>query len=314
MNFVTISDAAKMLEACYANRDQVVPCLIGDPGIGKTESVYRFAEEIGVEVVEIILSQCLPTEISGITMPDQESKSMEIFDHSRMSRLKDGDILLLDELLEAPPMVLSACLTLIQERRMMSGRKLPDIMIVAATNPTVSPATLKLSMRQRFMWVGVTFDKDEWIEYVKSTLGIEISINDVLLDMIRTDSEEWNVLTPRSAWKIMKMLADSESKDWYEKTLARKFVETTFGRSTLDAITMAMRSTTAISKAKDVLRAAIASDFVDDEKAPRFKPEEADAIMNLIEDDDVDETKMMKVLTSLESWHEFEESLKKIEL
>ena len=93
------------------------------------------------KVVTIIASQILPNEVSGITMPVVEERSMEIFDHFRLSSLKNGDILFFDELLEADQMVLSACLTLIESRELMSGRLLPDVMIVGATNPTIHTAT-----------------------------------------------------------------------------------------------------------------------------------------------------------------------------
>lgn len=198
-----VKDIPKILEAAYECRDEIVPCLIGPSGIGKTEAVYAFAESKGVNVVEEILSQRSPTEISGLVMPDSDNKSMEIFDHTRLTSMNDGDILFLDELLEAPPMVLSACLTLIQERRLMSGRMLPDIMIVAATNPTVSPSLMKLSQRQRFMFLDIGFDKEGWMNHVEEETGVHVSNR--LSNMINVDGDEWNILTPRTCTKLIKM-------------------------------------------------------------------------------------------------------------
>ena len=82
-----------ILESMYNCRSELVPCFIGAPGIGKTQGLYEFAEEIGVNVVTFILSNTVPSEVSGIRMPDKDSKRMEVFDDMRMSSLKDGDIL-----------------------------------------------------------------------------------------------------------------------------------------------------------------------------------------------------------------------------
>lgn len=146
-------EMVSLLDSTWHARDIIVPCLIGPVGIGKTAAVDQHARNVGAgKVVTIIVSQILPNEVSGITMPVNESKSMEIFDHARLSSLEDGDILFFDELFEGAPHVLSACLTLIESRMLMSGKKLPDIQIIAATNPTVAPAAIKPSVRQRFMF------------------------------------------------------------------------------------------------------------------------------------------------------------------
>lgn len=133
------NDMVDFIKSAYPARKYIVPCLEGPAGIGKTAACKQAALELNAgKVVTIIASQILPNEVSGITMPVVESKAMEIFDHFRLSSLEDGDILFFDELLEADQLVLSACLTLIESRELMSGRKLPDVMIVAATNPTIS--------------------------------------------------------------------------------------------------------------------------------------------------------------------------------
>lgn len=195
------SDIKKILRSVDQLPDQIVPCFIGPPGIGKTQGVYEYAEEKGAKVVEIIASQILPNEVSGITMPVAKSHSMEIYDHARLSSLEDGDILFFDELLQAPPQTLSACLTLIQERRLMSGKKLPDIMIVAAANPLNSPTMIPLSIRQRFMFVEVSFDRRSYHDYMLKRYGVDV--NETLLKRIVSESDQYNALTPRTLTKLV---------------------------------------------------------------------------------------------------------------
>ena len=195
----------EMLRLAYMRRDEIVLCLLGSPGIGKTQSVYEFAEEKGVKVVEIIASQILPNEVSGITMPVDATHSMEVYDHARLASLEDGDILFFDELLQANAQTLSACLTLIQERRMMSGRKLPDVMIVAAANEDCQPNRLPESIRQRFMFVRVPFDKQSYNRYIRGKYGFYIPgrVLDELAENSTGKKNVWNVLTPRSLEKTI---------------------------------------------------------------------------------------------------------------
>lgn len=193
------------LDAAWHMKKEIVPCLIGPCGIGKTEAVLRHAKNVGAgDVVKIVASQILPNEVSGITMPDAQTKSMEIYDHYRLGHMKDGDILFFDELLEADQSVLKACLTLIESRELMSGRPLPDIQIVAATNPSVYPSGLPENVRQRFLFKKFEVDKDGTRAFIKDTTGVDVPY-DVLMSLTGTD-DAYNIFTPRSLTKTVRWL------------------------------------------------------------------------------------------------------------
>lgn len=59
-----------------------------------------------------------------------EQKEVEYFDTKMFTSLEDGDILFFDELLNADTMVLNACLTVLENRELISGKKLPKIIIL----------------------------------------------------------------------------------------------------------------------------------------------------------------------------------------
>lgn len=191
-------------------RDQIVPCFMGCPGIGKTHEIERYAKDRGKKVVHIIASQILPSEVSGITMPDKEAGGMTVYDHVRLSSLKDGDILFFDELLQGQQQVLSACLTLIQERRLMSDKPLPDVMIVAAANPLANPNQLPAAIRDRFLFIGMEFDFVEWKQYMKDSQGIiiEDSMRNEI-DASDTSVVGWNAQTPRTVTKLCKFITNN---------------------------------------------------------------------------------------------------------
>lgn len=195
-----VSKVGEVLESMYPLRRELVPLFIGPPGIGKTQGIYQFAESIGVNVVTFILSNTVPSELSGIRMPDTEKRTLEVFDDARMASLKDGDILFLDEILEAPPALWSACLTLIQDRIMASGRKLPDVMIVAASNPLPNPTMISASVRDRFITFDVKWDEYSWRLWFSKNKGIRPSSK--FCSISEEDSNGWNILTPRKMTKL----------------------------------------------------------------------------------------------------------------
>lgn len=203
------------LDQAWHLRSEIVPCLVGPVGIGKTAAVRQHAANVGAKnVVTIIASQILPSEVSGITMPDAETKSMEIYDHYKLSSLEDGDILFFDELLEADQSVLSACLTLIESRMMMSGKVLPDIQIIAATNPTIQPSSLRENIRQRFMFMRFGIDQTATFDYILERTGIFVP--DSVLCQLCEGGSDYNILSPRSLTKLCLWIKATPDDQLYE--------------------------------------------------------------------------------------------------
>ena len=187
-------------------RQTIVPLFVSNPGMGKSYLVHEFAKEKGVNVVEFITSQRNPHEISGIGMPDSDTKKMSIWDFDTLLSMKDGDILFFDELLNGNPTVLNACLTLLEQRRTISGKELPDIMIVAAANPQgMCPLTPQI--KERFVWYNLNFDQEMWIQFMIKKYEITYSIGVKLAHLIKEEKFlKNNFNTPRSLDKALNMI------------------------------------------------------------------------------------------------------------
>ena len=188
-------------------RQICIPLFLSNPGMGKTEIIKTFAKERGINCIDIIASQLMPHEISGMAMPDKINKQMEYFDYNMFYNLKDGDIIFFDEILNANPMVLNACLTILENRTLISGRILPKVMIVAAANPQGS-AILTPQIKERFIWYNLDFDKKLWKEYM-SKYQITDTIFESLCQLITNETfltNEKNYYTPRSIVKAIKMM------------------------------------------------------------------------------------------------------------
>lgn len=199
----------EVLSGIYDNhelRRSIVPLFISNPGLGKSRIITDFAEEKGVKIVELITSQMSPFEISGICIPAHETQKMVYYNFDRLDDLKDGDILFFDELLNGNPTVLNACLTVLEQRTMISGKKLPNIMICAAANPQ-GMVPLTPQIKERFVWYELAFDAKMWIEYMIKKYDITYDIGTKLANLINRESfQNKNFNTPRSLDKAVNMI------------------------------------------------------------------------------------------------------------
>jgi hypothetical protein len=209
-----MKDLMEVLGTVYKHRKTMALGLIGCPGVAKTSMVYQFAKGKKKKVVEIITSQDSPTEISGMSMPITEDRKMNVFDFERLLSLKNGDILFFDEFLNGNIQVLNACLTLVTQRMMRSGRKLPDVMIVSSGNE-FGAAHLLPQTKQRFWWVEVNFHAKTWCEYIEAKYGVYPS--EAFCSYITGEEfhpSTWNHITPRTAEQIIELvLGGAEPND-----------------------------------------------------------------------------------------------------
>lgn len=211
-----MKNIAHLLDVIDGVRDHVALGLMSDPGLSKTSQVKQWAESKGRRYCELIISQRMPSEISGMPMPVQETQRMEIFDFQTLLELEDGDVLAFDEFTNGNIQTLNACLTLIQERTMLSGKKLPSLVVVAMGNPQ-GKCDLLPQTKQRFLWVDVKWDSKTWCNYMGRTWGLIPHSN--LVKFITTqyqegfgDAAKYNYLTPRTVENLLR-IAMKVSKD-----------------------------------------------------------------------------------------------------
>lgn len=280
-------------------REQIVPCLMGCPGIGKTHEIERYARDKGKKVVHIIASQILPSEVSGITMPDKEAGGMTVYDHVRLTSLEDGDILFFDELLQGQQQVLSACLTLIQERRLMSDRPLPDVMIVAAANPLASPSQLPPAIRDRFLFVKMEFDFDQWKRYMLDRHGVKID-NGIQneIDVSDTDITGWNSATPRTITKICSLIKGNIDDERLEPFL----MDTGLGKRLVSSLIAAVNKNSVGSMDRFTAKVMAIVEGIDEYEGEHS--DVVDEIVKLSNGEKTDTTDLMDMLMGMEEWED----------
>lgn len=207
-----IKEMNEILEKTYNNpilRQTTIPTFFSNPGTGKSSIVREFAKSKNVQLRKITLSQRMPSEIVGIMMPDQATQKLIAFDSSELSSLKDGDILFFDEIFNGTvKQSLDSVLNLLEDRALPTGKKLANVLIVAAANPQ-GLINLTPQIKERFIRYDLKFSKEEFQEYMKMKYGMPENISNnlcVLVGKEKFESETWNYITPRSLEKAINQI------------------------------------------------------------------------------------------------------------
>ena len=201
-----------VLNKTYDNlilRRTTVPLFMSNPGIGKTQIIKKFAQDKGVKMVKITLSQRMPNEVVGMVMPDPKTKSLLVYDSHELKSLNPGDIVFFDEAFNGTlKQTLDACLNFVEDRILPSGIKLADVMIIAASNPQ-GLINITPQIKERFIRYDLVFNKEEWMKYLHDRYGVPASISDNLSRLVekeKFDSSSWNFITPRSIEKAINQI------------------------------------------------------------------------------------------------------------
>jgi len=178
-------------------RRKIVPLFMGNPGIAKSVKIKEFADKKGVNLVKFTTSSRNPFEISGMVMPNRDTKKMSVWDFDLMLNMKDNDILFFDEIFNGNPAVLNACLTLLEDRITISGKKLADIIIVAAANPQ-GMVPLTPQIKERFVFYYLDFNSEEWIhDHMIPEYNITQSIGNKLAGLVGRENFTGGGVNPK---------------------------------------------------------------------------------------------------------------------
>ena len=252
------------------SRRNIVPLFMSNPGAGKTQIIEQFMKDKGAYKPPFVLSQRMPFEISGMALVERNNNwlgklfrgiqyilknlfknriddpnfeifistldkdtqdRMRYYDFDFLLELKDGDILFIDEAFNANPLTLSAFLTFLESRIMISGKQLPDIMIVAAANPQGKPV-LTPQIHRRFLQYDIVFDPEAWKDYMWKKFKMSDKVSSKLCTLISSeDFSGYNYNTPADLHKATNMIIKNipTPYDTIVKPILSTLVENTLG-------------------------------------------------------------------------------------
>lgn len=203
------SEVKQALETAFKVRLPVM--MWGTPGIGKSDVVRAVAESQGRRVRDIRLALLDPTDLRGIPFYNPEKNTAEWAIASILPQDPDStDVLFLDEINAAPPVIQAAAYQLVLDRQVGEYR-LPDgVDIVAAGNREGDKAvTFKMPtpLLNRFIHIDYDVKFDDWYDWAVQNQIHEHVVSYLnhqkgKLNQFSADSKSRGFPTPRS-WSFV---------------------------------------------------------------------------------------------------------------
>ena len=150
------------------------------------------------------------TTLGEYNRPDLQNNEMVSLDSKDLLSLKDGDILFFDEMFNGTlKQTLDAVLNFLEDRILMSGRPLADVMIVAASNPEgMIPLTPQI--KERVVLYNISFKVVDFNKYLIDKYYMPAEIASKLSNMVQKESfsdiNKWNYNSARSVEKALNAL------------------------------------------------------------------------------------------------------------
>lgn len=114
-----------------------MPHFVGPPGSGKSSVFQQLADLVGKKLHIVNVSRISPLSLEGVEMPDAENLRLNLLHSPLWTKLREGDIVLLDEFLRGFPEVYNGLLDILTSRH-VAGLDLPNVFIAGASNSTVT--------------------------------------------------------------------------------------------------------------------------------------------------------------------------------
>lgn len=208
-------------------RAQVVPMIHGSPGIGKSQIVHQIADQYGLQLIDLRLSQCDPTDLAGFPQIDQARQKagylpMDTFplEGEAPAPGYNGWLLFFDEANSAPKAVQAAAYKIILDRKIGQTKLHKNCAMVAAGNLESDGAIVEemsTALQSRMAHLELAVDSKEWVEWAQNK-GLNHRITDYIqfkpgnVYTFKPDHTERTYACPRTwefADRVMKTAGDA---------------------------------------------------------------------------------------------------------
>lgn len=259
MNAKEITEAIKI---CLDQR--LVPFIQGSPGIGKSDIVKSIAKQGKLQVIDVRLSQCDPTDLSGLPRFNEDKAEFVPFDifpleDSKKPRGFNGWLIFLDEINSASRSIQAAAYKLVLDR-MVGQRKLhDDAYIICAGNKETDNAVtnpISTALRSRFITLPFEIDYRQWLEWAIDN-GIDYRITSFInycgdkLSTFEPDKVDQAYACPRT-WAMLDKIIKKIATKKVELNTYRELINGTVG-SVCDQFIAFCECTSVLPKIEDVI-------------------------------------------------------------
>lgn len=195
-----------LLDIAVSCEPRYTLCLVGETGIGKTPIIHQWCKKRGGFMRAFNLGHVTPEEIS-MSMFNEDGTQYDFVPPSWLLELNDQaektglGVLFWDEFNRGEKSLVNSFFTLADERRIHNFHLHPNVLIVAAMNPSggtymVNKAENDHAIRKRLNLVYVTHDLAGWLRH-----GQEAGFHPLVLDFVRARSALFYDTAARDAGK-----------------------------------------------------------------------------------------------------------------
>ncbi len=185
------------LDHAFAPAVRLPVMLWGSPGIGKSEVVAQVAAARGRKVRDIRLALLDPTDLRGIPFYNPEKNTAEWAVASILPQDPDStDIIFLDEINAAPPVIQAAAYQLVLDRKLGEYALPEGVDIIAAGNREGDKAvTFKMPtpLLNRFIHIDFEVKFDDWYDW-----AVQSKVHDHVVGYLNHQKGKLNQFDPKS--------------------------------------------------------------------------------------------------------------------
>jgi len=159
---------------------KLVPMVVGSPGTGKSQIIHQIAKNYNLQVIDLRLSQCDPTDLLGF--PQIIGNKAGYVPMNTFPIVGDplpdgysGWVLFLDEFNSASPAVQAAAYKLVLDRMVGIHHLHKNVAIVCAGNLETDNAivqSMSTALQSRLVHLELVVDAKEWVDWAADT-GID---------------------------------------------------------------------------------------------------------------------------------------------
>jgi len=241
---VTISQAINIITKFI--QAKLVPMVVGSPGTGKSQIIHQIAKNYNLQVIDLRLSQCDPTDLLGF--PQIIGNKAGYVPMNTFPIVGDplpdgysGWVLFLDEFNSASPAVQAAAYKLVLDRMVGIHHLHKNVAIVCAGNLETDNAivqSMSTALQSRLVHLELVVDAKEWVDWAADT-GIDHRITSYInfkpgnLYTFKPDHTDNTYGSPRTwefANRVLSVVDESEPEfltmlaGTISEGLAREFV------------------------------------------------------------------------------------------
>lgn len=166
-----IQDLIKALDIAVLSH--LVPFIQGSPGIGKSDVVRQIANKYKLKVIDIRLTQCDPTDLTGLPKLDGIKATYLPFDtfpleNDPIPEGYQGWLIFLDEINSANKSLQAVAYKLILDRMVGQHKLHPNVIMMCAGNKETDNAVvnpISTALRSRLITLPLEPDVDSWLNW-----------------------------------------------------------------------------------------------------------------------------------------------------